>query len=33
MFAVKYLLMTIGVGLLIAGLSMLAYDMWLDRAV
>jgi len=29
MFAVKYLLMTIGVGLLIAGLSMLAYDMWL----
>ena len=29
MFAFKYLLMTIGVLLLIAGLSMLAYDIWL----
>jgi regulator of protease activity HflC (stomatin/prohibitin superfamily) len=29
MFAFKYLLMTIGAGLLIADLSMLAYDMWL----
>ena len=29
MLAFKYLLMTIGVGLLVAGLSLLAYDFWL----
>ena len=29
MLAFKYLLMTIGVGLLVAGLSLLAYDLWL----
>jgi regulator of protease activity HflC (stomatin/prohibitin superfamily) len=29
MLAIKYLLMTLGVGLLIAGLSVLAYDLWL----
>ena len=29
MLAFKYLLMTMGVGLFIAGLSVLAYDFWL----
>ena len=29
MFAFKYLLMAVGVGLMLTGISILAYDLWL----